>query len=111
MTIGLTLALATIILAACTISYGSYAQQNGLPRGSWFYSEKPVFIGLVYLVIAVTRIVFGAMNEHFSWWWLLGAVAAFFVGPVIVLSELKEKTQIVGLFGTPLLLAAAFLIK
>lgn len=111
MTIGLALSLLAIVLAACTISYGSYAVQNGLNRGVVFYTEKPVFIGLAYLVLAVTRIVYGAMHDHFSWWWLAGAVVAFFIGPVIVLSELKEKTQIAGMFVTPLLIGAAFFVK
>ncbi|WP_448674121.1 hypothetical protein [Pseudoxanthomonas mexicana] len=111
MTIGLALALAAVILSACMISYSAYAEQNGLPRGRWFYTEQPVFVGMAFLAMAAARIVYGANHDHFSWWWLAGAVAAFFVGPPLVLSTLKYLTQIAGIVVTPLLLLAALFVK
>ena len=66
---------------------------------------------MAFIAVAVGRIVYGASDGHFSWWWLLGAVAVFFVGPPFVLSTLKHLTQIAGIVVTPILLLATFLVK
>lgn len=111
MTWGLALALGAIVFGACAFTYRSYAQMNNLPIGTFFYSEKPIFVGAACLVGAVARLFFGVSHDHFGWWVFVLAVFAFLGGPVILFSELKERSQAMSLVAGPICVIGSIFVR
>jgi phosphatidylglycerophosphate synthase len=111
MTIGLVLALLAISLACCITAYRITAIERGWSFGSIYATDRPTFIAMACIVLALVRIVFGAVNDHFGWWTLLLALPAWFVGSPVIINSLKEKTGPVALIGAPIAVIAASFVQ
>lgn len=110
MTIGVVLALLAIGLACALMPYGKVAIERGWPCGAIHSTDKPVFIGLSFIAVALGRLIYAIVHQGTSWWVLSLIIVSWFAVSPFVIDIFKVWTTTVVIIGAPLLLVVSFFV-